>query len=170
MKTNYLYISLVLLLGLTCSCSRQVTSLNSSLQLKAVSLPSTRPALTQTITAPITAAKEPSKTLPISPKQALKAWADANIATPIKKEPGFHKILKKSAETIVAVALKQQNALDFAQKNITDRGYPQINKAGFIFVAAGILGYFLKLILVACIICAAIGLIVLISPLFRKRY
>ena len=144
--------------------------MNSASQLKTVSLPTTKPVLTEIITAPTTVAIEPSKTIPLNSKEILKAWANANVVTPMEKKPVFKKILKKSAETIVSVALKQQNDLDLTQKSITERGYPQINKAGFIFIAAGILGYFLKLIIYACIICVAIGLIVLISPLFRKRY
>ena len=78
--------------------------------------------------------------------------------------------MKKGAETIVAVALMQPGDLTFLQKPTADRGYPQINKAGFIFVAAGILGFFLKLIPVACWICIGIGVIVLLSPLLHKRY
>jgi hypothetical protein len=170
MKTNYYILSLVLLLGLATSCSRQLTSLTSSSQLKTVSLPASKPILSETAVVANTTPTEPSKALPINAKQTLKAWADANIVSTIKKKPGFNKILKKGAESIVSLALKQSNNLTLLQKNTADKGYPQINKAGFIFVAAGILGYFLKLLLVACLICVAIGLIVLISPLFRKRY
>ncbi len=168
MKTNYLYISLVLLLGLVCSCSRQVTSLNSSSQLKTVSLPATKP-VTVNQSYIHSEPNENPKNLTRTSGASTKTLVVAKLVA-LTRKPGINKILKKGTQTIVSLALKQSDNPILSQKYTTDKGYPQINKAGFIFIAAGILGYFLKLILVACIICAVIGLIVLISPLFRKRY
>jgi len=80
--------------------------------------------------------------------------------------------LKFSTQTknIIQTALAYPPAFNMLQKHVLDRDYPKINKGGFILIGAGILAFFLGLIKIACIALVVLGLIILLSPLFRRRY
>ncbi len=165
MKPNLIFISLALLMLFSASCSRQMASLKSTSEFQTASV--------------LGSGKIPSeKALDISGEVIID-----HAFTPVKKRPvlepekpivfaqvQFLKLVKKEAGKVLTVATGKSNTPVLSPTHTTERGYPQINKAGFILIAGGVLGFFLHLILIACIIIAALGLIILLSPLFRKRY
>ena len=78
-----------------------------------------------------------------------------------------HSILKPAIGYVSALAKSDINT---SKKATAESGYPQINKAGFILIGAGVLAIILHLIIYACIALMVLGLIILIAPLFHKRY
>ena len=164
MKTFYICFSLALILVSGESCSRRLSATHSISKLQTISAPgNNKPGITGSAYKPtddivLNASPEINCSYGLSPALMLKAGT-------IKR-----KAVKNEVRTIKSLASKEVSDLTIAHKHISERGYPQINKAGFIFIAAAILGYFLHLILIACIIIGVIGLIVLLSPLLRKRY
>jgi len=171
MKTFSIFFSSALLLGLSTSCSRQVISLNSTSELKTLSILGVKPEIVQAQKVNIPPKTENSVATAAIPENTVQNRPDSPKLFPnLNKRARIRQIVKNESNTVRTLVLNQLNDLTLSQKHAADRGYPQINKAGFIFVAAGILGLLLHLILVACIVLIVIGLIVLLSPLLHKRY
>ena len=153
-----------MLVLLTASCSRQLASLKSTSDFQSASV--------------LGSEKTSDKTVKISHEVVID-HAFAPVQERSVSEPKLSGVLarihvpeyaKKEAVKVIMMASSRSGNTVLSPTHITERGDPQINKAGFILIAGGILGYLLHLILIACIIIAAIGLFVLLSPLFHKRY
>ena len=165
MKSLYKLTVLIILAGFAASCSRQIAAIQTDTKLQTVSLPVHKeqascaevpPAMAMAQLHDLAAAPRPEvKTVPISTQQVARL---------------HQAISHKSAKEIAKAIVLHAPAFSFVEKHITDRDYPQINKAGFILILAGVLALLFHLILIACIALIVIGLVVLLSPLFRRRY
>ncbi len=164
MKPNLIFISLVLMTLLSASCSRQMTNLKSTSQLQTASVFGSKPATGTIININheviIDHAFTPVNETPVSETKRSAVFARMHIPEFAKKEAG----------KVIMIATGKSGNPVLSPTHIADRGYPQINKAGFILIAGGLLGFLLHLIAVACIVLIVLGLVILISPLFRKRY
>ena len=168
MKVFPIFISLASLLILSASCSRQLSSTNSTSQLKTASAPENKQEKTQAQS--VHQSTKSESPISLVENTGTVCPADSKSSSSLKKASGKHKAIQNKVNTIRSLVSNQVMDLTISHKYVSERGYPQINKAGLIFIAAAILGYFLHLILIACIIIGVIGLFVLLSPLFRKRY
>ena len=165
MKPNIIIISFVFVAVLSTSCSRQVTSLNTTGRLETGLALQSDPVNTTHIRnlnheERIDPAFVPVSDINGSIQQKNSSLLKIRYAALVKKEAGKMK----------ALVVQHKNDFAYSEKHIAERGYPQINKAGFILIAGGVLGFLLHLIAVACIVLIVLGVFILVSPLFRKRY
>jgi hypothetical protein len=151
------------------SCSRQFTIISTTSHFQGVSGPVTRHTL-------IIGSEDESQTTKNQLVIASQALTPGYITKPEpakhtggKRKVIFNGQLIKSTTSIYLAKINNATNLGLSEKH-TLSAYPQINKAGFILIGAAILGYFLHLILAAVIILLVLGLIILLAPLFRRRY
>jgi uncharacterized membrane protein len=78
--------------------------------------------------------------------------------------------VKQEEKIVVKATVQYVNSPATSWKPVAEHDYPQINKAGFILIGAGILAFILHLIIYACIALVVLGIFILLSPLFHRRY
>ena len=164
-----IFISGVIVLAFFTSCSRQISGISSvsgmqtvSAQQKQVIVP-----VPARCVDPIQITKEDKIQTPDGSTLLIKPQ---KTKPDIQKGKAIKNFVKQEQKIVVKATDQYINSLVKSWKPVAEHDYPQINKAGFILIGGGILGLILRLIPIACWILIVLGLIILLSPLFHKRY
>jgi hypothetical protein len=146
------------------SCSRQVTDLGQVSRMQA----------SNSFKAP---GKLEMNTISV-PNVSINQQTGLNLGSLSKGITSFKQTFNKQAATVKEKIASRTSKIVAGETSFT---YPRvadgvsqtselrINKAGFILIGAAILGYFLHILLAACIVILVLGLIILLAPLFGKR-
>jgi len=160
---------LIFVVAVFASCSRQLTNINCTGKLLTVSNTVTPNITIRQILLVKSEALMQNHKIDIAKSNGAQQVYEDSCVHIIKKK-SHTAVVKANLKKVIHIAITYPPVFSLLPKHIADRGNPQINKGGFILIGAAILAFFLKLLPIACIALFVLGLIILLSPLFRKRY